>query len=68
MRRVEDSLSARGLKKTLENLEMLDHENKRKKGKQVPKMDDATAEMLSDLKKIEEIKRMFRYLHPCARY
>jgi hypothetical protein len=55
-----------GLKKMLENFEMLDREDrktkKKKKRKKAPKKDDATAKFFSDLKKMEEIQRIFRIL------
>jgi heterodisulfide reductase subunit C len=52
-----------GLKRMLENLEMLDRRKRKRIGKQAPKMDDNLAKVFSDLKKIEEIKRMLRFLH-----
>lgn len=51
-----------GLKKMFETLEMLDRRKRKKRGKQ-PKIDDTLAKFLSDLKKIEEAKRLFRYLY-----
>ena len=49
-------------KKMLENLEMLDRKKRKKKRKRTPRMDDSLAKLLNDLKKIEEIKRLYRYL------
>ena len=64
MHTVIDQLCSRDpdLKKMLENLEMLNRKKSRKRAKHAPKMDDTVAKVFSDLKKIEEIKRMLRYL------
>jgi hypothetical protein len=51
------------LKMMLENLEMLDRKKRKRGRKQVPKMDDTLAKVLSDLKKIEEIRRLRRLLY-----
>lgn len=52
-----------GLKRMFENLEMLDRKKRKKKGKQPPITDDTMAKMLSDLKKIEELKRLHIYFY-----
>lgn len=55
--------SDRGLKTTFENLEMFDRKKRKSIRKQAPRDDDALAKVFSDLKKIEEIKRMLRILN-----
>ena len=50
-------------KKMLENMEMADRKNRRKRRKTVkkaPKKDDVLSKLYNDMKKIEEIRRIFR--------
>lgn len=51
------------VKKMLENMERFDREKRRKIGKQAPRMDDTLAKVFSDLKKIEEIKKLHEYFY-----